>query len=112
MNGGGTTCSVALQRLNTTYWEGDLVIYVSDNMSWGEFHRQSNMNDEWKGFKKRNPKAKLVLIDIQPYQGHQVKDSKDVLNIGGFTDSVFEVIKQFVEGDGDHFVDIVNKVEI
>lgn len=115
MRGGGTACSVALQRLNVDTWRGDLVIYVSDNESWADFNLRgydTAMNAEWIKFKQRNPKAKLVLIDLVPQQGLQVKDSKDVLNIGGFSDNVFQVIKNFVDGDGDHFVDVVNKVEI
>lgn len=119
MNGGGTACSSALRHLNSQQWNGDLVIYVSDNMSWCDFHNGRRwygnttvMSDEWQIFKKRNPKAKLVLIDLQAYQGQPVKDSKDVLNIGGFSDGVWDAIKNFVSGEGDHFIDVINKVKL
>lgn len=117
--GGGTNCAAALQRLNQLKAKLDLVFYVSDNMSWVDFGRTSSyggtaMASEWAAFKKRNPKAKLVLLDIQPYTNTQVKTDKDVLNIGGFSDKVFDVVAQFVKGEttGDHWVNVINEVSL
>lgn len=115
INGGGTACSVPLLDLNSRNVNADVVIYVSDNMSWADYYNRyggTGMANEWVKFKRRNPKAKLVLIDIQPYANTQVSDSPDVLNIGGFSDSVFEVIEAFVNGNNDHFVDVIEKVEL
>jgi len=100
---GGTNCSAPLAELNRRKAKGDLVIYVSDNESWVDSRRASwgyrgtSMMEEWETFRKRNPKAKLVCIDITPNATTQVHDREDILNIGGFSDQVFEVIARFVE---------------
>lgn len=131
---GGTNCSAPLFRLNEQNAKGDLVVYVSDNMSWIQFAAQQGfvqlgtqlvnvngvlryvqqrpataMSVEWDRFKRRNINAKLVMIDINPGETTQVKDKKDVLNIGGFSDSVFEVIGKFAAGQlgGNHWVDLI-----
>jgi 60 kDa SS-A/Ro ribonucleoprotein len=116
-NGGGTDCSCALADLNRKNWKGDLVIYVSDNMSWmsyngGNYYSGTGMNAEWQKFKARNKGAKLVMIDLVPNQGLQVKQSKDVLAIGGWSDSAFTAIANFAEGSGKSFVDVVKEVKI
>ena len=97
--GGGTSCSVALEHINRKNAKGDLVIYVSDNESWVDaaHYRSTATMAEWNKFKARNPNAKLVCIDIQPYTTTQAHDRSDILNIGGFSDNVFEVIKTFTE---------------
>ena len=106
--GGGTNCSAPLVKLNKAKAEGDLIIIVSDNMSWADSHwnRGTAMMNEWEKFKGRNRQAKLVCIDIQPYANSQVKDREDVLNIGGFSDQVFKVIEAFHKGgfEGQAFV--------
>ena len=60
----------------------------------------------WQEFRKRNPRAKLVCLDVQPYETSQVSEREDVLNIGGFSDQVFDLIAAFVAGelDGDNWV--------
>jgi 60 kDa SS-A/Ro ribonucleoprotein len=52
---------------------------------------------EWNKFKSRNPNAKLVCIDITPNKTSQAHDRDDILNIGGFSDQVFDVIARFIE---------------
>ena len=122
-NGGGTDCSCALRHLNHTDHKADLVIYVSDNMSWADYSndrsgygynytRQTGTKTEWLNYKKRNPNAKLVLIDIQPGTTTQVSDSKDVLNIGSFNDSQFLAIDRFVKGEILDFSKIVKETLI
>lgn len=118
--GGGTNAQLALQLLNSQQWAGDVVIYVSDNQSWirnpmgtyGYFQSGTGMAHEWAGFKKRNPKAKLVCVDIQPYGDAQVPDSKDVMNVGGFSDEIWTVIRDFVQNSGVDFVKAVKTVEL
>jgi 60 kDa SS-A/Ro ribonucleoprotein len=125
---GGTACSAPLKRLNELRAEGDLVIYISDNMSWADFARNASagsfgvgrgarptvMAEEWEIFRKRNPGAKLVLIDVQPYSSTQVSEREDVLNVGGFSDSVFEVISLFSKGElsPDHWVGAIKGVSL
>jgi 60 kDa SS-A/Ro ribonucleoprotein len=53
---------------------------------------------EWNAFRSRNPNGRLVLIDLQPYATTQVVDRQDILNIGGFSDHVFEVVSDFAAG--------------
>ena len=60
----------------------------------------------WQEFRKRNPRAKLVCLDVQPYATSQVSEREDVLNIGGFSDQVFDLIAAFAAGelDSDNWV--------
>lgn len=99
--GGGTACSIALESVNKRNGKGDLVIYVSDNESWVNsnsiYSRGTATMLEWNKFKTRNPKAKLVCIDITPSTTTQAHDREDVLNVGGFSDSVFDVIARFLK---------------
>lgn len=102
--GGGTNCSAPLERLIEQREAPDLVIFVSDNQSWadGSYNYQgSAMMRNWEQLKRHNPKAKLVCIDIAPYGTTQAKARKDVLNIGGFSDAVFDQIAAFADGRRD-----------
>ena len=96
---GGTNCSAPLAELNRRQAKGDLVIFISDNESWCDsgHYRSTATMVEWEKFKKRNPKAKLVCIDITPNATAQAHDREDIINIAGFSDNVFEVIARFVE---------------
>jgi len=68
IGGGGTNCSAPLRQLNRDKVNADLVVFVSDNESWldARWHGATAMMQEWAAFKRRNPNAKLVCIDIQP----------------------------------------------
>lgn len=119
ISGGGTDCSIALAHLLVHDIRCNSVIYLSDNQSWYKnmpgysdtwtpgHGRATTMAVAWAKYKSRNPKAKLVCIDLQPYGTVQVPDDKDVLNIGGFTDSVFDVVANFVNGDSSDFVQVI-----
>ncbi len=107
--GGGTNCSAPLEWLLARKQTPDLVIFVSDNESWADTNRYGRgtmMMRNWEKLKKRNPKAKLVCIDIAPYGTTQVPSRSDVLNIGGFSDAVFDQIAAFAEDrlGADHWV--------
>lgn len=114
--GGGTACSVALADWNARNVKADLVIYVSDNESWADYcgsYRGTALNEQWNKFKARNPKAKLVLIDLIPHGNSQAKDEKDVLRVGGWSDEVFNVIANFVRsGSKDHWVKEIEGVAL
>jgi 60 kDa SS-A/Ro ribonucleoprotein len=128
---GGTACSAPLRHLNEQGAKGDLVIYVSDNMSWADFAKPTDrkrglgswlgvgsratvMAEEWDRFRSRNPNARLVLIDIQPYGSTQMHERADVLNVGGFSDSVFDVIALFAKGElgAEHWVGAIKSVSL
>lgn len=108
---GGTNCSAPLAWLNQQQEKGDLVIYVSDNESWMDENRSCATQTmvEWETFRRRNPKARLVCLDVQPYAHSQAQERPEILNVGGFSDSVFGIIAQFAEGklNAGHWVDVI-----
>jgi 60 kDa SS-A/Ro ribonucleoprotein len=55
---------------------------------------------------------KLVCINLQAYQTVQAPERDDVLNIGGFSDAVFNVVASFFVDDADRFVREVESVEL
>ena len=115
--GGGTNCAAPLDWLLAKGRAPDLVIMVSDNQSWAHAAYGNNgtaMMQAWEKLKKRNPKAKLVCIDIAPYGTTQAKERDDVLNIGGFSDTVFDQIAAFASGEmgPDHWVGQIAAVEV
>jgi 60 kDa SS-A/Ro ribonucleoprotein len=116
---GGTNCSAPLEFLNRRGAEGDLVIYVSDNESWVDSPRYGTFGGsatatmkEWSRFRNRNPGARMVCIDIQPYATVQAKERHDILNIGGFSDQVFDVIAEFANGNlnANHWVGVIENI--
>lgn len=119
----GTNCSSVLKHLNRQSVKGvTAVIYLSDNESWMDSRTTSYSNHpgatatmaEWNEFRKRNPKAKLVCIDIAPNRTLQAKERPDILNIGGFSDQVFAIVDLFLrnELDSQHFAGKIKEVEI
>ncbi|MDT5155988.1 MAG: 60 kDa SS-A/Ro ribonucleoprotein [Acidobacteriota bacterium] len=116
IGGGGTNCSAPLRLLNERKAEGDLVIYVSDNESWVDAvaGRGTATMREWAVFKRRNPHARMVCIDVQPYGTVQAAEGRDVLNVGGFSDQVFDVVADFAAGrlNPDHWVGVVEAVSL
>jgi 60 kDa SS-A/Ro ribonucleoprotein len=116
VGGGGTNCSAPLRLLNRRGARGDLVIFVSDNESWvdAERGRGTATMAEWNAFKQHNPKARLVCIDIQPYGTTQARERDDILNIGGFSDQVFDVVAEFAAGrlTPGHWVGVINALKL
>jgi 60 kDa SS-A/Ro ribonucleoprotein len=116
IGGGGTNCSAPLTKLNARGKTGDLVIFVSDNESWVDAGggRGTATLREWNKFRKRNPNAKLVCIDLQPNRTTQAAERDDVLNIGGFSDRIFEVVAEFAAGrlSADHWVGVIESVKL
>ena len=116
IGGGGTNCSAPLARLNRRRETGDLVIFVSDYESWvdaGTGPGTATMK-EWNVFKQRNPGARLACIDVQPYRTVQASEREDILNVGGFSDQVFDVISEFARGDlnAEHWIGVIESVTL
>jgi len=114
---GGTQCAAPLRELNRRKAKGDLVIFVSDNESWiSDQPRWSGTGvmREWARYKKRNPAAKMVCIDIQPYATTQAPDRADIINIGGFSDAVFTLITGFARGEmsADRWVGVIDEIKL
>jgi 60 kDa SS-A/Ro ribonucleoprotein len=116
VGGGGTNCSAPLRLLNRRKAPGDLVIYVSDNESWVDAGagRGTATLREWNVFRARNPRARMVCIDVQPNATTQAAEREDVLNVGGFSDRVFEIVSEFASGRlaASHWIGVVESVEL
>lgn len=114
--GGGTNCSAALAHLNAQRSTAELVMFVSDNESWADRTRPgfrgTGVMQEWDTYKRRVPNARLVCLDLTPNTTTQAKERRDILNIGGFSDEVFNIIDAFSRGqlDGEHWVGEIEKV--
>lgn len=118
----GTHLSAPLRWLNERDEKADVLMFVSDNESWmdnamtptlmqgGRGDRTAAM-EEWQKFQRRCPKATLVCLDVSPNTTTQVKDRPGVLNIGGFSDSVWPVIEKFVKAGPDAKQAFVQMVE-
>lgn len=125
--GGGTDCSLPFVEANTRYSKQRFagIVLVSDNESWITSGRRygygqngsTGVMTQWEKFKKTQQKLgiadpKLVCIDLQPYGTSQAPERSDILNIGGFSDAVFNVVSSFLEGDVSRFVREVESVEL
>ncbi|QAY78370.1 TROVE domain-containing protein [Sphingosinicella sp. BN140058] len=115
VGGGGTNVSAPLALLNRDREEADLVVIVSDNESWVDAtrHGATATMREWERLKNRCRGAKLVCIDLQPYGTTQAKARKDILNVGGFSDAVFETLARFASGAAESdWVGEINAMEV
>jgi 60 kDa SS-A/Ro ribonucleoprotein len=108
--GGGTNVSLCFQHLIAKKATPNLIVIVSDNESWMDSNRMrygygaTASEGLWQQIKAKNPNCKLVCIDIQPGTTTQVGDERNsVLNVGGFSDQVFEVISAFAQGSDSRF---------
>ncbi|HYD12353.1 MAG TPA: VWA domain-containing protein [Allosphingosinicella sp.] len=115
VGGGGTNVSAPLAALNARKAAVDLVVIVSDNQSWVDANRHGATQTmrEWEQLKARAPAAKLVCIDLQPYGTTQAKSRRDILNVGGFSDAVFDTVARFASGqDARDWLAEVNEMEV
>jgi 60 kDa SS-A/Ro ribonucleoprotein len=116
IGGGGTNVSAPLERLVEQRATVDLVVIVSDNQSWIDATRSGATETmrQWQALKVRNPDAKLVCIDLQPYGTTQALERTDVMNVGGFSDAVFGLLASFVGGGSDagRWIDEIEKIAL
>lgn len=125
--GGGTDCSIPLRVANERYKRRAFagVVLVSDNESWVYANRAFAMSPdggtgvmrEWLKFEKHQrqlgvAQPKLICIDIQPYTTTQAPERANILNIGGFSDAVFQVVASFLADDSARFVAEVEAIEL
>ena len=121
--GGGTDCSLPLVAANQKHAKRKFagIILVSDNESWvgtGR-HGSTGVMTAWEAFVANQRKLagkdaapKLVNIDLQPYQTVQACERADIMNIGGFSDAVFNVISAFLADNNQRFVAEVQAIEL
>jgi 60 kDa SS-A/Ro ribonucleoprotein len=86
-------------------------------MSWVDGQgggRSTATMQEWEKFRSRNPRARLVCLDVQPNGSTQAAEREDILNIGGFSDVVFEIMATFAAGElnPNHRVGLIDKIEL
>jgi 60 kDa SS-A/Ro ribonucleoprotein len=114
--GGGTNCSAAIQYLNVKNISADLVVMISDNESWCDNNRYgaTETMNQWNKFKVKNKEARLACIDITPSSSTQAHNRTDILNLGGFSDTLFEVVNKFAQNgnDGDLWIKVIESVEL
>ncbi|TWT34364.1 TROVE domain-containing protein [Blastopirellula retiformator] len=119
--GGGTDCSLPLRAANEKLRNRKFAgcVLVSDNQSWiGQGHFGSTgVMSAWNEFVANQRKLgqaspKLVCIDIQPYQTTQAPERQDILNVGGFSDAVFNVVAGFLRDDQARMVREVEAIEL
>ena len=96
-------------------------MYVSDNESWvdapsyGRFGGSvTETMTQWSQFKRRNPQANMICIDIQPYATTQAAERSDIINVGGFSDQVFGLIADVAAGrfSQDHWVREIERMTL
>ncbi|HEY3964479.1 MAG TPA: TROVE domain-containing protein [Planctomycetaceae bacterium] len=128
--GGGTDCSLPLAQANRNFPHRKFAgcVLVSDTESW-VYRGQINafgQNDstgvmtEWQEFVKNQVRLqggdqagpRLVCINLQPYTTSQASERSDILNIGGFSDAVFNVVAAFLQDDANRFVTEIEAVEL
>lgn len=131
--GGGTDCSLPIQKaasgsLAKRKFAG--IVLVSDQESWvyqgrPYFYGQNGATGvltEWETFVRNQIQLgggggtasppKLICIDLQPARTTQAPERRDILNVGGFSDAVFDVIGAFLSGDAGRFVGEIEAVSL
>lgn len=113
--GGGTALSEALAWANRRGLEADAVVMISDYESWADPGRgwSTALMSEWRKLRARNPRAKLICLNIAPYTTTQAPDvGSEILNIGGFSDTCFQVVDAFIKGDPRMWVETIKRTEL
>lgn len=119
--GGGTNCNSAMELIKNHYnlskTDKIAVVFVSDNCSWNEYSGYSAIGNNtplaktWRDVRNKVAAGKLVLIDIQPGTTTPNKTSNEVLNVGGFSDAVFDVVAKFIN-NSTSWAEVINNITI
>ena len=114
IRGGGTAVSEPLRLLADQQAEVDLVVIVSDNQSWMDARGGPATASmvEWERIAKRNPSARLLCVDIQPHGTTQASGRAEIINIGGFSESLFELMAHFARGEVGSWVELIERTEV
>ncbi|MGF1580850.1 MAG: TROVE domain-containing protein [Gemmataceae bacterium] len=120
--GGGTNCALPLAEAYTTYKNHEFVgcVLVSDMESWigTGYGGSTGVMTEWNKFVKnqrrldKNANPKLICINLQAYTTTQAPEREEILNVGGFSDAVFNVVASFLDDDKERFVREVERIEL
>lgn len=122
--GGGTDCSLPLAEANTRLTGRRFAgcVLVSDMESWvgAGRHGSTAVMTQWQAFvgaqvRLHGPEwagPKLVCINLQAYASTQAPERSDVLNVGGFSDAVFQVVASFLADEAERFVGEVEAIAL
>lgn len=102
-NGGGTDCALCFKQMIQDNVPVDFAIVISDNESWGvtgqgRYNRDTGSKALVDQLLKKNPNMKIVFLDLTPNNYLQVENSENCLNLGGFSDGIYQVIAEFASG--------------
>ncbi len=126
LRGPGTEVASVLQLIATNKDRYDNIVVISDNQSWvqsvgtgygyqGRGGLVSPLMNAFTEYKAGvNSAAKLVLWDVAPYATSVAPSKADeILNVGGYSDSVFSVLEGFINGGGfKTLTDKINAVSL
>jgi len=113
---GGTRTAAPLEMLVRQGFAPDNIIMLSDNQSWMRHSegRDTEAVNYWRRLQRANPESRMVCVDLQPYSNTQLRSDARVLNVGGFSDDVFQVIAEFSAGrhGAEHWVSRIEQVRL
>ncbi len=101
----------AIRWLNENKKIADKVFIFTDCQLWDsdetfsylgfeKFKKHSTLQDEWNKYKKIAPEAKLYVFDMGGYGTSPIDNSRrDVFQIAGWSEKVFEVLNALEEGE-------------
>lgn len=120
MSNGGTDCSSAMKYICDNYASDrmpDNIIMISDNESWAGVKANGWRTGTFQyllDIKKKNPNVRMVNLDIAPNTSMQTPFDASILNIGGFSDSVFQIMALFFKSANkdDFWISEIQSVEI
>jgi 60 kDa SS-A/Ro ribonucleoprotein len=100
IGGSNSDCAAPLRLLNEHQEQRDLVVIISDNQTWADLRktRESSILQQWDVFRSRNPRARLVCLDLQPEVPVPWPARQDVLCLSARCERVFPIITQFSAG--------------
>lgn len=112
--GGGTDVSLGFKWIANNKMNVDNIILISDNESWagwGTWRNRTDTSGHLKRVRQYNPNIKLACIDLVPNKKTQAPDDHSTINIGGFSDVVFDVIAKFFKygRDKDHWAETIDR---
>lgn len=118
LRGGGTDCSAPLQEINRNKQKVDVYICVSDNESWVESgssrYGATGVASEWAKIRARCPNAKMININLAVEDTVQILDANGIMNVGGFSEAIFDVIKTWVDNGcaADGWVKQIEEIDV
>jgi 60 kDa SS-A/Ro ribonucleoprotein len=111
---GGTSIEASLRYIVERGIPADNVIIVSDNESWYSVQQHLSgtaAKQKWRTLKRNNKDCKCFCLNISPCITTQLHDDKDITNISGFSDAVFDVIAAVIENrNREHIMEIVQSM--